>query len=67
MGAQEVEAAADKSVASKNLSRYDYVVLKDSSEFERYESLSDNPTLVTFQWVKECLIARQIVPISEED
>ena len=62
MGATQVEAAADDSFASKRLSDYDYVVLKDTSEFERYESQSD-ATLVTYQWVKECLIARQLVPL----
>jgi hypothetical protein len=65
MGADRVEAVVDVNLASKDMSAYDFVVLKDSSEFKRYLSDSSGVNCVSFQWVKECLIAGQAVPYLE--
>lgn len=53
MGAEEVEAVADRSRASQPLDDYTYVVSRDGTEWRNS---------VSWAWVKDCLIANRILP-----
>ena len=61
MGASRVEAVAEVKFASKDLSEYDYIVIKDFSERPK-DLLEDGLTLVHVPWVKDCLIAGRLLP-----
>jgi len=64
MGASRVEAIGDVGSASKALNEFDYVVIKDETELKPYLEEED-VTCVSFQWVKECLIAGRLLPLPE--
>ncbi|KAH7919016.1 hypothetical protein BV22DRAFT_1108220 [Leucogyrophana mollusca] len=65
MGASRVEAVFDvKSASSKDLKVFDYVVVKDCDEAGKDLREAD-VTLVHVPWVKECLIAGRLLPISQ--
>ncbi|KZT70132.1 hypothetical protein DAEQUDRAFT_668140 [Daedalea quercina L-15889] len=60
MGASSVEAVPEaKYASSKDLSEYDYVVVKDSGDIGRVAS---GANCVPFGWVKDCLIAGRLLP-----
>jgi hypothetical protein len=60
MGAERVEAAYDVKSASRELS--EYVVIKDASDYKPFLKKADT-ACVSFQWVKECLIAGKLLPL----
>lgn len=62
MGAHRVEAVTELRYASVRLSDYNYVVVKDScaNTFDIKES-----TVVTWSWVKECLIASRWLQLED--
>lgn len=62
MGASRVEAVTEVKFATKNLSAYGYVVIKDSSERPK-DLPKDGLTLVHVPWVKDCLITGRLLPI----
>lgn len=64
MGAARVEAATDVKSASQALAKFDYVVIKDASDLKPFLK-EDDVTCVSFQWVKECLIAGQLLSLPE--
>jgi len=62
MGATRVEAVTEVKFASKDLTAYDYIVIKDSNE--RPKDLDpDDVKLVHVPWVKDCLIAGKLLPV----
>ncbi|KAJ8586088.1 hypothetical protein M405DRAFT_853446 [Rhizopogon salebrosus TDB-379] len=63
MGASRVEAVTEVKFASKDLSAYDYVVIKDYSERPKDLPEDDNVTVVHVPWVKDCLIAGRLLPV----
>jgi hypothetical protein len=62
MGAARVEAACDVKSASTELCDYDYVVIKDASDYKPSLKKAE-AVCVSFQWVKECLIAGKLLPL----
>jgi len=59
MGASRVEAVTDiKLVPSKELQKFDYIIVKDPAGMEDSEEM----TVASVNWVKECLISSRIVP-----
>ncbi|KAL4253141.1 hypothetical protein ABKN59_004146 [Abortiporus biennis] len=65
MGASYVEAVGDPKFASKLLKKFDYVVVKEESDVDRYASNEVN--CVHFGWVKDCLIAGRLLPLEPDD
>ncbi len=63
MGAHRVEAVTELKHASVHLSDYNYVVVKDSCA-----STLDikGSVVVTWSWVKECLIASRFLHLEED-
>ncbi|KAG2158219.1 uncharacterized protein EDB93DRAFT_1077479 [Suillus bovinus] len=61
MGASRVEAVTEIKFASKDLPAYDYVVVKEASDFP--EDLQDDVTLVHVPWVKDCLISGRLLAL----
>ncbi|KAG1832043.1 hypothetical protein EV424DRAFT_1313201 [Suillus variegatus] len=61
MGASRVEAATEVKFASKDLPAYDYVVVKEATDFP--EDLQDDVTLVHVPWVKDCLISGRLLAL----
>ena len=60
MGAETVEAVTESSLASHELTEYDYIVLRDPAQ---YSSQFAGCTTVHWAWVKECLIASRLLPL----
>jgi len=60
MGADAVEAVTESRYASRKLSDYDYVVIRDA---DRYEPEFSNCVTVHWSWVKDCLIASRFIPL----
>ena len=60
MGARQVEAVTELRYASVRASDYDYVVVKDSC------AISIEGVVVTWSWVKDCLIASRRLPLEDE-
>ena len=62
MGAERVEAVADPKHASssQDLSKYDYVVVKEQHEVRTVGKGAKK--CVPFSWVKECLVAGRFLP-----
>lgn len=59
MGATEVEAVASvKNASRKDLTAYDYVVIKDPS----LKSVDTNANFVHVDWIKQCLISGRLIP-----
>jgi hypothetical protein len=65
MGAELVEAVVDHRHASADLSEYDYVLVKDAKEVKEYTG--EGVTCVHVPWMKECLIASQLLPLPDGD
>lgn len=63
MGASRVEAVAKLEHASRPLSKYDYVVVKDASNMD--DPHLEGANCVHFGWVKDWLIAGRMLPTSE--
>ena len=62
MGASDVEVVGNvKNASRKNVSTYDYVVVKDKSIFK-----SGDANIVSMEWIKQCLICSRLLPISPE-
>ncbi|KAH8116815.1 hypothetical protein DFH11DRAFT_1852350 [Phellopilus nigrolimitatus] len=62
MGAARVEAVADvKHASKKDLTQYDYVVVKEALP----SPLVQDATYVDVTWIKECLIAGRLLPLPE--
>ncbi|KAH9935032.1 BRCT domain-containing protein [Fomitopsis serialis] len=60
MGASSVEAVPDvKYASSKDLTEYDYIVVKDRGDIGHVASGSN---CVHFGWVKDCLMAGRLLP-----
>lgn len=62
MGAARVEAVYDLKSASSKPAAFDYVVIKDASDF--IKELRGSVT-VHLPWVKDCLIAGRLLPLPE--
>ncbi|TFK42505.1 hypothetical protein BDQ12DRAFT_676322 [Crucibulum laeve] len=62
MGADRVEAVMELSYASRDVDSYDYVVIREDVE---YTPELAEATVVTWTWVKNCLIASRLVPLPE--
>lgn len=62
MGAARVEAIPDLKYASTELSKFDYVVVKECADVDR---VSAHANCVHFGWVKDCLIAGRLLPLPE--
>lgn len=60
MGADAVEAVTEPRYATRKLSEYDYVVIRDAN---RYGPEFSNCVTVHWSWVKECLIASRLIPL----
>jgi len=65
MGAELVEAVVDHRHASADLGEYDYVLVKDVKEVKEYAR--EGVTCVHVPWMKECLIASQLLPLPDGD
>lgn len=63
MGASHVEAVTDVKDASKKPYKWDYVVVKDGSEMKTVDADDACEATVSFNWVKECLIAGRVLPV----
>jgi hypothetical protein len=66
MGASRVEAVTEVKFASKDLSAYDYVVIKDSDERPKDLPKDDDVTAVHVPWVKDCLITGRLLPFVDD-
>lgn len=62
MGAETVEAVAESHLASREITEYDYIVIRDPAE---YSSEFAGCTTVHWAWVKECLIASRRLPLPD--
>jgi hypothetical protein len=62
MGASRVEAVTEVKFASKDLSTYDYVVIKEFYERPKDLPEDDDITVAHVPWVKDCLIAGRLLP-----
>ncbi|KIM49330.1 hypothetical protein M413DRAFT_438515 [Hebeloma cylindrosporum] len=60
MGADAVEAVTEPRYATRKLSDYDYVVIRDAN---LYGPEFSNCVTVHWSWVKECLIASRFIPL----
>jgi hypothetical protein len=65
MGAKRVEAVCEPKHASADLSQFDYVIVKEENEVEKFAR--DGVTCVHVPWMKECLIASQLLPLPPGD
>ncbi|OAX38923.1 hypothetical protein K503DRAFT_740390 [Rhizopogon vinicolor AM-OR11-026] len=63
MGASRVEAVTEVKFASKDLSAYDYVVIKEFCERPKDLPEDDDITVAHVPWVKDCLIAGRLLPL----
>ncbi|KAG2157211.1 hypothetical protein DEU56DRAFT_722795 [Suillus clintonianus] len=61
MGASRVEAATEVKFASKDLPSYDYVIVKEATDFPK--NPQDGVTLVHVPWVKDCLISGRLLSL----
>ncbi|KAG2349778.1 hypothetical protein BDR05DRAFT_253633 [Suillus weaverae] len=61
MGASRVEAVTEVKFASKDLLAYDYVIVKEATDFPK--DLQDDVTLVHVPWVKDCLISGRLLTL----
>jgi superfamily I DNA and RNA helicase len=61
MGASRVEAVTEVKFASKDLPVYDYVIVKEATDFP--EDLQDDVTFVHVPWVKDCLISGRLLTL----
>lgn len=64
MGARRVEAVCESKYASADLSQFDYVIVKEENEVEKF--VKHGVTCVHVPWMKECLIASQLLPLPFE-
>jgi len=62
MGAKRVEAVTEITYASYSIAAYDYVVIKEPTQ---YKSDLQDGHVVTWAWVKDCLIASRLLPVRE--
>jgi len=58
MGASRIEAVKDTTSASKQLSLFDYIVVKDTQDIPQTKGLEN---YVPFHWAKDCLIAGRLL------
>jgi hypothetical protein len=62
MGASSVEAAAQpKNASDPTLKSYKYIILKDKESSANLPDLPQQTTVVSWAWVKDCLIAGRIL------
>jgi hypothetical protein len=61
MGASRVEAVTEAKFASKDLPAYDYVIVKEATDFPK--DLQDDVTLAHVPWVKDCLISGRLLTL----
>lgn len=61
MGASRVEAVTEVKFASKDLPVYDYVIVKEATDFP--EDPQDDVTFVHVPWVKDCLISGRLLTL----
>jgi len=61
MGSEQVEAVCDPKHASADLTEFDYVIMKEEDDVEKYAR--EGVTCVHVPWMKECLIASQLLPL----
>lgn len=64
MGAELVEAVLEPKHASMKLNRFDYVLVKEVDDVEQYAG--EGVACVHLPWLKECLIASQLLPLPGE-
>jgi len=64
MGAARVEAVSDiKNASTKDLSRFNYIIVQDSSDLPSGIARDDNlDNIVNVNWVKDCLISGRLLP-----
>ncbi len=60
MGAETVEAVTEPAHSSKDLSEYDYIVIREQAH---YSPEFASCTTVHWSWVKESLIASRCLPL----
>ena len=63
MGAKVVEAVTDPRYASQPLSEYGYIVVREDDVCSKYPQLRGAGRVVSWSWVKECLISSRLLPI----
>lgn len=56
-----MEAVTEVNFASKDLPEYDYVIVKEATDFPK--DLQDNVALVHVPWVKDCLISGRLLTL----
>jgi hypothetical protein len=65
MGASRVEAVVEaKYAAAPDFALYDYIVVKDEQDVLDEDELPEGVHCVHFGWVKDCLIAGRVLPIT---
>ena len=64
MGAARVEVVGDvKNASTKDLSRFNYIIVQDLSDLPPGIARDDNlDNIVTVNWVKDCLISGRLLP-----
>ena len=60
MGAEIVEAVTESRLASRDVTEYDFIVLREPAQ---YSSEFAGCTTVHWSWVKESLIASRCLPL----
>jgi len=63
MGAKVVEAVTSPKHASQPLSEYGYIVVREDDVWAKYPQLRGAGQVVTWSWVKDCLISSRLLPI----
>lgn len=67
MGAEKVDAVKILDVTSERLSKFHYVVIKDTiiKHWQRAVLDRNGCEIVSWEWVKDCLISGRLVPIPQ--
>ena len=67
MGADRVEAVCDEKHAASKSFEYDFVLVKDAEDVEKFNSTrkGDRPACVHIPWVKQSLVAGKLLEIPD--